>query len=106
MALSKFENANLKRLIACRAPNVKKIDALRAKVKRVTEEAVAEIKELEAQNEGFNNLIEELLRKAEELENTSENISNKEVVANNPIEVLTDPVMDDEEENDAYPLPF
>lgn len=68
MALDKFEQANLKRLEACVRPNEKRINTLKEKLKKQTEETVLKIQELEKANEGFNELIAELKAKESEIE--------------------------------------
>lgn len=68
MALDKFEQANLKRLEACVKPNEKKINTLKEKLKKQTEETILKIKELEKANEGFYELIAELKAKEAETE--------------------------------------
>lgn len=68
MALDKFEQANLKRLEACVRPNEKRINTLKERLKKQTEETVLKIQELEKANEGFNELIAELKAKESEIE--------------------------------------
>ncbi len=68
MALDKFEQANLKRLEACVRPNEKRINTLKERLKKQTEETVLKIRELEKANEGFNELIAELKAKEAEIE--------------------------------------
>lgn len=68
MALDKFEQANLKRLEACVRPNEKRINTLKERLKKQTEETVLKIQELEKANEGFNELIAELKAKEAEIE--------------------------------------
>ena len=67
MALDKFEQANLKRLEACVKPNEKRINTLKEKLKKQTEETILKIQELEKANEGFNELIAELKAKESEI---------------------------------------
>lgn len=68
MALDKFEQANLKRLEACVRPNEKRINTLKERLKKQTEETILKIQELEKANEGFNELIAELKAKEAEIE--------------------------------------
>ena len=68
MALDKFEQANLKRLEACVKPNERRINTLKEKLKKQTEETILKIQELEKANEGFNELIAELKAKESEIE--------------------------------------
>lgn len=68
MALDKFEQANLKRLEACVRPNEKRINTLKEKLRKQTEETILKIQELEKANEGFNELIAELKAKESEIE--------------------------------------
>lgn len=67
MALDKFEQANLKRLEACVRPNEKRINTLKKRLKKQTEETILKIQELEKANEGFNELIAELKAKESEI---------------------------------------
>ena len=67
MALDKFEQANLKRLEACVRPNERKINTLKEKLKKQTEETILKIQELEKANEGFYELIAELKAKESEI---------------------------------------
>ena len=67
MALDKFEQANLKRLEACVKPNERRINTLKEKLKKQTEETILKIQELEKANEGFNELIAELKAKESEI---------------------------------------
>lgn len=67
MALDKFEQANLKRLEACVRPNEKKINMLKDRLRKQTEETILKIQELEKANEGFNELIAELKAKESEI---------------------------------------
>ncbi len=68
MALDKFEQANLKRLEACVRPNERKINTLKERLKKQTEETILKIQELEKANEGFYELIAELKAKESEIE--------------------------------------
>ena len=68
MALDKFEQANLKRLEACVRPNEKRINTLKERLRKQTEETILKIQELEKANEGFNELIAELKAKEAETE--------------------------------------
>lgn len=63
MALDKFERANLKRLLQCVAPNQKRIDRIKKKIRDDAKKASETIEELERQNAGFMVLIEELQEK-------------------------------------------
>lgn len=67
MALDKFEQANLKRLEACVRPNERRINTLKERLKKQTEETILKIQELEKANEGFNELIAELKAKESEI---------------------------------------
>ena len=67
MALDKFEQANLKRLEACVKPNERRINTLKERLRKQTEETILKIQELEKANEGFNELIEELKAKESEI---------------------------------------
>lgn len=86
MALDKFEQANLKRLEACVKPNEKKINTLKEKLKKQTEETILKIKELEKANEGFYELIAEL--KAKEAE-TEEEVGEESPVISEEVTVST-----------------
>lgn len=86
MALDKFEQANLKRLEACVKPNEKKINTLKEKLKKQTEETILKIKELEKANEGFYELIAEL--KAKEAE-TEEEVGEESPVVSEEVTVGT-----------------
>lgn len=68
MALDKFEQANLKRLEACVRPNERKINTLKERLKKQTEETILKIQELEKANEGFYELIAELKAKESEID--------------------------------------
>lgn len=85
MALDKFEQANLKRLEACVKPNERKINTLKERLKKQTEETILKIQELEKANEGFNELIAELKAKESEIEEEvgeESPIDSEEVTAN------------------------
>ncbi len=86
MALDKFEQANLKRLEACVKPNEKKINTLKEKLKKQTEETILKIKELEKANEGFYELIAEL--KAKEAE-TEEEVEEESPIVSEEVTVGT-----------------
>lgn len=86
MALDKFEQANLKRLEACVKPNEKKINTLKEKLKKQTEETILKIKELEKANEGFYELIAEL--KAKEAE-TEEEVGEESPIVSEEVTVGT-----------------
>ena len=87
MALDKFEQANLKRLEACVRPNEKRINTLKERLRKQTEETILKIQELEKANEGFNELIAEL--KAKEVEIVEEVGEESPIVSE---EVTTDTV--------------
>lgn len=86
MALDKFEQANLRRLEACVKPNEKKINTLKERLKKQTEETILKIKELEKANEGFYALIAEL--KAKEAE-TEEEVGEESPVVSEEVTVGT-----------------
>lgn len=79
MALDKFDKANLNRLKACVRPNQNKIDKIKARVKKLTEEALIQVRELEEQNADFNKLIAEIEAKdVEEVNTSTEESANEE----------------------------
>lgn len=63
MALTSLERANLKRLQACVAPNERKINSIKEKLRKAAEKAQAEIKALQEANESYTVLINDLLIK-------------------------------------------
>lgn len=110
MALDKFEQANLKRLEACVKPNEKRINTLKEKLKKQTEETILKIQELEKANEGFNELIAELKAKESEIvENVGEEptIVNEEAMADTVYETnfMVDPELADGGDVEGIP-PF
>lgn len=63
MALTSLERANLKRLQACVAPNERKINSIKERLRKAAEKAQAEIKALQEANESYTVLINDLLAK-------------------------------------------
>lgn len=107
MALDKFEQANLKRLEACVKPNEKKINTLKEKLKKQTEETILKIQELEKANEGFNALIAELKAKESEIvEEVGEEspIISEEVTADTVSEPNLPELSDEEDTVDVSPF--
>ena len=107
MALDKFEQANLKRLEACVRPNEKRINTLKEKLKKQTEETVLKIQELEKANEGFNELIAELKAKESEIEGEmgeESPIISEEVT----VDTVSEPNLPElsDEEDTVYVSPF
>lgn len=106
MALDKFEQANLKRLEACVRPNEKRINTLKEKLKKQTEETILKIQELEKANEGFNELIAELKAKESEIvEEVGEEspIISEEVTADTVSESNFLELSDEKDPIDVYP---
>lgn len=106
MALDKFEQANLKRLEACVRPNEKRINTLKEKLRKQTEETILKIQELEKANEGFNELIAELKAKESEIvEEVGEEspIVSEEVTADTVSEPDFPELSDEKDPVDVYP---
>ena len=106
MALDKFEQTNLKRLEACVRPNEKRINTLKERLKKQTEETILKIQELEKANEGFNELIAEL--KAKESEIVEEVVEesplvSEEVTADTVSESVFTELSDEKDAVDVYP---
>lgn len=107
MALDKFEQANLKRLEACVKPNERKINTLKERLKKQTEETILKIQELEKANEGFNELIAELKAKESEIEGGVEEestIISEEATTNTVSESDFPELSDDEDIVDVSPF--
>lgn len=107
MALDKFEQANLKRLEACVKPNERKINTLKERLKKQTEETILKIQELEKANEGFNELIAELKAKESEIEEGVEEestIISEEATTNTVSESDFPELSDDEDIVDVSPF--
>ena len=107
MALDKFEQANLKRLEACVKPNERRINTLKEKLKKQTEETILKIQELEKANEGFNELIAELKAKESEIEEEvgeESPIISEEVTADTVSEPNLPELSDEEDTVDVPPF--
>ena len=107
MALDKFEQANLKRLEACVRPNEKRINTLKEKLKKQTEETILKIQELEKANEGFNELIAELKAKESEIEGEvgeESPIISEEVTADTVSEPNFPELSEEKDTVDVYPI--